>query len=57
MLANTVALSAITGEGTDKLFALIDADLDRRRQPSIVHVPIDDGETIAWLYRAGRSPR
>jgi GTP-binding protein HflX len=49
----TVALSALTGEGMDELLAMIDADLGRRRQALSVHVPLDDGETLAWLYRRG----
>ena len=49
----TVALSAITSEGTDDLLALIDADLGRRRQALSVDVPLEDGETLAWLYRRG----
>ena len=49
----TVALSAITGEGTEDLLALLDADLGRRRQALNVHVPLEDGKTIAWLYRRG----
>ena len=49
----TVALSAITGAGTDELLALLDAELGRRRQALSVDVPLEDGETLAWLYRRG----
>jgi GTP-binding protein HflX len=35
------------------LLAMIDADLARRRQALDVQVPLDDGETLAWLYRRG----
>ena len=48
-----MALSALTGEGTEGLLAIIDAELARRRHPLSVQVPLDDGETIAWLYRRG----
>jgi GTP-binding protein HflX len=49
----TVALSALSGEGTVELLAMIDTDLGRRRHALSVHVPLDDGETLAWLYRRG----
>ncbi len=48
-----VALSALTGEGTGDLLDAIDRELSRQRQALDINVPLDDGETIAWLYRRG----
>ncbi|MHB1207177.1 MAG: GTPase HflX [Rhodospirillaceae bacterium] len=48
-----IALSALTGEGTDDLLEAIDRELSRRRKALEINVPLNDGETIAWLYRHG----
>jgi len=48
-----VALSAVTGDGTGDLLELIDKELSKRRRALDVAVPLEDGETIAWLYRRG----
>ena len=48
-----VALSAVTGEGTGDLLDMIDEELAQRRRPLDIAVPLEDGETIAWLYRRG----
>ena len=48
-----VALSALTGKGTDRLLDIVDHELGRRRKALDVTVPLEDGETIAWLYRRG----
>ena len=48
-----VALSAVTGKGTDDLLAMVEGELARSRKPLDVAVPLEDGETIAWLYRRG----
>ncbi len=48
-----VALSALTGKGTDRLLDIVDHELGRRRKALHVTVPLEDGETIAWLYRRG----
>jgi GTP-binding protein HflX len=50
---DAVPISALTGEGVPDLLAMIDADLARRRRALDVQVPLDDGETLAWLYRRG----
>jgi GTP-binding protein HflX len=49
----TAAVSALTGEGLDRLLDEIDARLGRDQQ--ILHVDIDltDGKALAWLYRKG----
>jgi GTP-binding protein HflX len=48
-----VALSAVSGEGIDGLLERVDHDLANRRRALDVAVPLQDGETIAWLYRRG----
>ena len=50
---NQITISALKGTGTFELLAAIDAELARKRSALGVSVPIDDGETLAWLYRHG----
>ncbi len=48
-----VAISAVTGEGAHTLLDRIEGELARQRKALAVTVPLEDGETIAWLYRRG----
>jgi len=48
-----VAISAVTGEGAHTLLDRIEGELARQRKALDVTVPLEDGETIAWLYRRG----
>lgn len=48
-----VALSAVTGQGTEALLALIDERLSLSRITLEVTVAMSDGATMAWLYRKG----
>jgi GTP-binding protein HflX len=50
---NTVALSAVSGEGCDALLELIDRRMNASRKVLDVSVALSDGATIAWLYRKG----
>jgi GTP-binding protein HflX len=50
---DNVAMSAVSGEGIDRLLEMIDRELGQRRRALDVNVPLEDGETIAWLYRRG----
>ncbi|MCA0202672.1 MAG: 50S ribosome-binding GTPase, partial [Proteobacteria bacterium] len=50
---NQVAISALSGLGADALLAKIERELANKRQPFSIVVPLEDGETIAWLYRRG----
>jgi GTPase len=54
-LRNTqsVALSAVTGEGCDALLELIDRRLDAQARMVRLDIPLTDGKTLAWLYRRG----
>ncbi len=51
--AGQMALSALTSEGTAELLVAIDVELARRRRPLGVSISLNDGETLAWLYRRG----
>ena len=50
---DTVPISAVTGEGCDRLLALWDERLEEDRQLVDLDVPLTDGAAIAWLYRHG----
>lgn len=47
-----IAVSAVTGEGTEKLLADIEKRLTAGRQVLRLHLPASDGETLAWIYRS-----
>ena len=49
----TVALSAVTGEGVDRLLARFDRRLSADRQVVSLTLAADDGAGLAWLYRHG----
>ena len=46
-----VALSAISGEGTDVLLAEIEEKLAQNDNILSLHLGFEDGEGLAWLYR------
>ena len=48
---NCVLVSAISGEGCDKLSALIEDKLTIAYVVEEVKIPVNDGKKIAWLYR------
>ena len=48
--ANTVAISAITGEGTDTLLALIEQLLSEANRVVSYKIPVADGRALAWLH-------
>ena len=50
---DTVALSAVTGEGCDRLLQLIDGRLDAGLRAVRLDVPLSDGRTLAWIYAHG----
>lgn len=49
----TLALSAVTGEGTAELLTELDRRLGAGRETVDVALPLSDGAGIAWLYRHG----
>jgi GTPase len=51
--SQTVALSAVTGEGCDGLLRLVDRRLDDGARPVRLEVPLADGGTLAWIYAHG----
>lgn len=52
-LFTPVLVSGLTGEGSDALLSAIDAIISSGRQQVDVAVPVEDGKTLAWLYRKG----
>ncbi len=46
-------ISAVTGEGCERLAALLDHRLEGDRHLVHLDVPVSDGAAIAWLYRNG----
>lgn len=51
---DSVMVSGLTGEGTDKLIATIEHQISANRCELEVAIPISDGKTLAWLYRKGQ---
>jgi GTPase len=51
--SQTIALSAVTGEGCDALLALIDRRLEADERVLRLDIPLVDGKTLAWIYRHG----
>jgi len=45
-----VAISALTGEGIDRLLEAIDARLGQKQQIVYVDIPLTDGKALSWLY-------
>ena len=52
--SHSVALSAVTGEGCERLLAMIDRRLDSEARSVRLDIPLTDGKTLAWIYRHGR---
>ena len=49
----SVALSAITGEGCERLLAMVDRRLESEIRAVRLDIPLTDGKTLAWIYRRG----
>lgn len=49
----SIALSAVTGEGCDALLELIDRRLESGARVVRLDIPLTDGKTLAWLYGRG----
>jgi GTPase len=47
------ALSALTGEGMQELFALLDARITADYTTADINLTADEGAALAWLYRHG----
>jgi GTP-binding protein HflX len=50
---DVVAVSALTGEGCDRLLARLDERLSADRLVREYAVPVQEGAAIAWLYHHG----
>ncbi len=48
-----VPVSAVTGEGCDRLLQKIETRLAAKKESLHISVPTSDGEGITWLYRHG----
>ncbi len=48
-----IALSALSGEGTDALLRLIESHLAQDQETLAFNIPPADGEAISWLYEHG----
>ncbi|HYZ31697.1 MAG TPA: GTPase HflX [Crenalkalicoccus sp.] len=51
--AGGIAISALTGEGLDRLRAALDAALSAGMETVEYAIPAEDGARLAWLYRHG----
>nr|WP_246218855.1 GTPase HflX [Parasphingorhabdus halotolerans] len=51
---NVVLISAIKGEGLDKLVDMISSNLSRNHDIAKISVPAGDGKRIAWLHENGK---
>jgi len=49
-----VALSALSGEGVERMLALLDARATAAQQIVEAAIELGDGATLAWLYRHGQ---
>lgn len=52
-IPEVLPLSALTGEGTERLLALLDEKLGKQREFLELEVDLADGAAIAWLYAHG----
>jgi GTP-binding protein HflX len=50
---DVVPISAVTGEGCDRLMDLLDSRVDGDRQLVHLEIPVSDGAALAWLYQHG----
>ena len=50
---NHVPLSALTGEGVERLLKRLAALLDESRQQYVIDLGLQDGAALAWLHRHG----
>ena len=48
-----VAISAVTGEGTESFLDLIEEKLTAQQKILELDIPAEDGATISWIYRHG----
>ena len=46
-----VMVSAVTGEGSDRLLSMLDEVLSQGEQELVVSVPPEDGATLHWIYQ------
>ena len=49
-----IAISALTGQGVDKMLKWIDEKISERNETKTFKVPVINGAAIAWLYAHGK---
>ena len=49
----TIYVSAVTGDGIDALFEVLDRKFVALRQVVVYNIPSKDGAALAWLYKNG----
>ena len=50
----TVAVSALSGEGIDRLLGLLDDRLSAQAEIYDIALPLTDGAALAWLHAHGK---
>jgi GTPase len=50
---DVVPISAVTGEGCERLMDLLDSRVDGDRQLVHLEIPVSEGAALAWLYQHG----
>ena len=50
---DVVPISAVTGEGCDRLMSVLDSRVDSDRRLVHLEIPVSDGAALAWLYQHG----
>jgi GTPase len=50
---DVVPISAVTGEGCDRLMDVLDSRVDSDRRLVHLEIPVSDGAALAWLYQHG----
>ena len=51
--SGTVAVSALSGEGLERLLRMIDTRLGEAMETADYDLPVEDGAGLAWLYQHG----
>lgn len=54
IVGSRVAISALTGQGTDALLKLLTDWCEQDSQEFILHIPLSDGKTLAYCHAHGR---
>ncbi|PHQ69331.1 MAG: GTPase HflX, partial [Sneathiella sp.] len=50
---NSIAISAVSGEGAEAFLALVEKKLTAKQKVISIDLPAADGATLSWIYRHG----